>query len=1147
MIMTLALVIAMVAVMTGSFLSLGQQQLTTQRTIDRIRLYWAAEAVIDKSQWMFYFYTRANGFPPITESGRLVYDDTGTVVSRVNDRFQTRLAEWFSGPFKALWGNEVFMKHLSLDDVTVTADSSTLTDVYKRIYEIRVRVSNPLSGSVSEYLQTISVGTGTLFDFGVFYNDDLEIAPGLNWELQGPVFSNGNVYLMNGKGTTLTFKMPNDVSYPEYYALRSAGNIYFYFKTTLAPNYLLENSYYRDAVQESIYRTDLATHPLNSADYSSGAPFRGVEVYPSPHLLTTLNYTSAPPLLYTFSNGLEYGGISSHTIKVKKITGAVAEYFDFLSASKPSTPMTFTDHRLRNAPYLGYAKDYTPDKKVSISTAFDRSDRSGVRKLHKEWTPENPVSDPPFVNPYWNGFPGEGHGLWIADRKQGVTRKALPLGDGRLDTHVLIEPLDGRESPLVAKYKFETYANIRFVCSVDDSDGSCKDGSYQLKIKDPAGGSWKTKDLSTGVIADWPNSGLEFRTFYDYRLGAAVRLLDIDVHRFLGAITSEEGIAFSSEHRPSIYIRTESPDTWRDGKPAPVAVRIRNGAELPAAGLSVVTNGRLWVLGDYNVTDPETGQRCAFADIANPDSSCRPPSADLYSDSFGVLSNNWNMGIEDAGRNLINTTTKLIADRTRVLKEDVILNAAVITGFLRSQLVKAVPTPWPGGDTNPETIELCATRPGAVALKPINLAQCASDPDTIPCLYGAPTICYSPDGFHWEDIERDSRGIWNLKRTGNYYQELKAKNNMMVNSPQFNALLATNHPAPQSVSTTTIAMTKLLGAADYVETSRVENPGAVLDVSVHRMPQEYFDPVDPKPLPIVETRGTDTVSDGPVWDQRFYWEESPDRPFAGSNYPGVYWRKLWKSAGPDYPVHYTCIKNSEVKNYYVQSKSCLTTPGGDVVPDTCTTQTHWTGLTETKAKCRCDDAVNVYTNPQATLSNPHVTGIPGGEPQDFDRHPEDWTNPAGFLGSGICPEEADNYFSSYPKIYYAWRAYGALWEPRYSGGLENTINLQEAWYDDRGTQDVRDDLKFALHFSGNIVAIWDSKQLVKTTGEPAFYGTTYYLAPIRDYDFNENLRANPPPLPDSSGMSLFSVSRKRFRELDPKTGKPYGVQEETVS
>lgn len=60
----------------------------------------------------------------------------------------------------------------------------------------------PITAYVSE---RISVRGAPLFAHAIFYNMDLEIFPGPNMIISGPVHTNGNLYLYPGNGSTLTF------------------------------------------------------------------------------------------------------------------------------------------------------------------------------------------------------------------------------------------------------------------------------------------------------------------------------------------------------------------------------------------------------------------------------------------------------------------------------------------------------------------------------------------------------------------------------------------------------------------------------------------------------------------------------------------------------------------------------------------------------------------------------------------------------------------------------------------------------------------------------------------------------------------------------------------------------------------------------
>jgi hypothetical protein len=117
-----------------------------------------------------------------------------------------------------------------------------------------------------------------------------------------------------------------------------------------------------------------------------------------------------------------------------------------------------------------------------------------------------------------------------------------------------------------------------------------------------------------------------------------------------------------------------------------------------------------------------------------------------------------------------------------------------------------------------------------------------------------------------------------------------------------------------------------------------------------------------------------------------------------------------------------------------------------------------------------------------------------------------------------------------PSLSYLDPVNDPLYQTRYSGRLENLINLQENWKKSNKVD------SFVLRFSGTFSAPWFSRELVRagivkfgsnperTTMTNLYYNTEYYTAPERRFDYNESLRANPPP--ETPGT--FSIQRQNF-------------------
>jgi hypothetical protein len=177
-------------------------------------------------------------------------------------------------------------------------------------------------------------------------------------------------------------------------------------------------------------------------------------------------------------------------------------------------------------------------------------------------------------------------------------------------------------------------------------------------------------------------------SFYDYREGATVQSVDIDVGK-LNTWLSGAGSTYDTQnttgstakalnhHINSIYVINQVQNNVSQ-RPS---VRMLDGQQLPSSGLTVATAMPMYVEGNYNVTTNGTAYSTTLGDVAN------TQGASLLADALTLLSSNWS----DA----YNTNTALSSRNP----SDTTLNAATLEGIVPSTITGTT-TNYSGGVEN---------------------------------------------------------------------------------------------------------------------------------------------------------------------------------------------------------------------------------------------------------------------------------------------------------------------------------------------------------------------------------------------------------------------------------------------------------------
>ena len=169
----------------------------------------------------------------------------------------------------------------------------------------------------------------------------------------------------------------------------------------------------------------------------------------------------------------------------------------------------------------------------------------------------------------------------------------------------------------------------------------------------------------TNVISGTTNYSYSFVTnvsFYDYREAKTVKAVQLNVGKLnTWLTTSVSGQTLNSKNNSGsitkghningVYVYNSVPST-----PSQLpAVRVMNGQQLPAGGLSVASPFPVYVMGDYNTTTNGTTFSTTLGDTVN----TRP--AALMGDAVTVLSSSWNdstytAGLDKSSRTPVSTT-----------------------------------------------------------------------------------------------------------------------------------------------------------------------------------------------------------------------------------------------------------------------------------------------------------------------------------------------------------------------------------------------------------------------------------------------------------------------------------------------------------
>jgi hypothetical protein len=947
LIFSIFLVVGLEAVMTGGVFNMMRLQREVQRTADEMRLHWAADAVVERAIKLLSDHIgETGGFPDLNMSGA---------------SFQGELSSWFS----ALKNPNSY--HETLSDVSISAldiqiiDQSTapmITEGRTRDYAIKV-TAKKMVGSVSTVFemavrQEVLMNRSNLFDFSVFCEGDCEITAGPDFELQGPIFSNENIYLMINKDNKLTLKRADDlpgVIDHEPYVMRTAdGNIYFYFKRTIGENYFLSNSIYLNSVSDDYKKPDLD----------------GLEIYPGFDSASAMSSHAPLPYFYYFKNGAECANFNLNGVNncaTNKIFVENEELVGPLPNMNPNNVLMqahwYGNQRLFDTFNKFYATGYGADS-LSVSSAFNPADFD--KPL---------VNEPPNLSIYQGAKPLV---------KEGVERKTLPI-EG------LIDPLIDDEPSEIYDKKLHNKADTEFIlnCSGDGIGAS----EVRQHFFDRADGVF-LKEIS---VSDTRATSIKY---------------ELDIHAL--AINPDTRLSPTPQ---VIYFH----DCDSNGNES-YSLRLINGQKLPKDGFTVISSGRVWIKGNYNTFDYE--QNNLSGDVCSPGEwdakACHVPPAAIFSDSFGVLSEEWeddwvpvNNGQADPGR------------EERRVTSDVMINTALATGNTPSHLdcnpKFATSTEESGCEPNGDFQSFKTVGNGTLTAGPAprpdpNYGKLLKEQD-INHAYTCPNETYG-EGININDpaceYYRDDNAIG-----VRYHYYVNPKSTMYQTAlGESGSTLPYCNPDPSVLPSSADSCTKVRIPIFADPKYGINNFGTITNLSAL------------KPAP----------------------------PF-----PGVHFTTLLR-------YNLTGRTRNIVTTYY----NC---PG--------------VGRSENPPQYSCDDQPAEGT----PLSNCCADG----------------SNPT------VTKEITGSYFEP-PNLNYYWRDYSPLYIPKYSGGIENLINLQEAWSWKEGPVTS----EFKLRFLGTLSVPWESR---KTTKD---YGVYYYTAPERIFDYNENLRfMNPPGTPD-----LVSAKRRRW-------------------
>ncbi len=1167
LVFALFLVIVLMLMATGSFLSMSRNQRQVERTTDQVQINWAAEAVIDRANKLFRDYTTTKGQypPPEALNGEVAgaRDTLANPPSEIRDKFQEFLQDWFNQTtVKSAFPN------VELVSITVIFKARSggggSGDAWRQ-YELQMTFRNAITKIETSFDQHFKITTGALYDYASFFNEDLEISAGTDAEFQGPIFANGYIYVMPGAGKRITFR-----SSGTDYAIATPKNIFYGFKRVAAKNYLIaQNPVYASSIPKYLRTDDSALTGEGLEEFA----IRSRRV--SGSKLHVWNPSNDPGLdsmeIWEPNNyglGAEYNFLPWWYIlrnEIRNTTIATS------TANDPNRNMVFVNNtEIVPFRYFGYGslawpnyyfqtsyQDKNTYSRTDLSPRPDAMSFSGMvnyqrlPRMAAEWTPENPKMDETTgpLQAINSSFPNQlaEKGL-ISLVRLGVNEQVLDLGTATGNNHLLIEKItsgdeDGNgttndETDLkVRKAKLQSQTEIDLLCT----DGTPCNYPSQYTVRHFTDENRETFET---LSPNW----LSRSSMYDYRLGKAIGVLNVDVGLLTEYLEGAGQTPDFGNNGYGIYIEVCSPQgsaKCNNGNDVS-AVRLVNAKVLPRKGLTFVTNGRLWIQGDYNTYDSSKGASSEpAAHCWAGASGCHVPPAAVFSDSFGVLSKEWSDSY-GSGTTL----------QTRNVAQAVTVNTAVITGYLRSQLEKMFP-------------------------------NCTS-----PLKNGKVDLSKLYEGCLDASLHGNESNVW-VKKEGNTWMTRAAtcpgglNENGMPNDPRNCNLRIETDPS----HTWTDSYGNEFHDAGVSYYRRIYLIAEMFRLA-YREAHGNAEPTAGDYNSRLPGASTHAILAGIDWAQR-----SGDQALVDCSANNACWTAFLTAlstvdVGGAQPVDVRLYQKDSV--YQAQLICTIPLGGGGTHQVTYTYQNGTCTNTDGTA-CICDYGPcikNIPVNPGTactlTILNPGDKTIPkwdipfnvnnyatyhsergfmrtyygamipltGDPPPPMPIFPmhhfneinvstllQGYRNPPTFYGfcaaagpstkrfvNPNCTDEetcpwywteggcTSYYIRPVGGVDYVHGRAFPLYETRYSGGLENLINFQEDWQE-----------TIPLNFSGVLTKPWDSEELVSVVSNqtvPAYWRTSYYSAPIRNYDYNEDLRNTHPP----ASPKVRSVNRGRLRE-----------------